>query len=488
MKRRRRSRSRKSSGPAAPATSSRSGEPTYPHRAGETTASSGETSSCCSSSSRSGDAQEEALFDGEETSLPLKMDKKQESTCSRECGKVAQDEDEDGQSDKKPCSAVENQQHSGKIGVHAIEEHKQEQGSARGHVQALHDMDDETIANKIWCFTKHLNFGSPERRNYGPEYESEQLMELYEQLAFYRIRAYELTVDRKLDKLDDVNLKLQHPPSKLEYNDFFEYYEESLEWYFDLEHCKNAQFDNYQRLVLHGPRGYVDWDFYRTIEKDLAYVQYFEAVAKQTKWIEYYPGDSMIQWKRVEGVAYMQALEIAADFPDVFPFLVSYGFKEYICSVLSDCSRKGLDGLYFEIWKRVAKGKMSFEEALLEIHSKDMFPLRSSDIKHELENTPDRFPIKDYYDAHVAGIDKMAADYKARQLIREAVAKIVSSLKRKFYLDYARKKLDIARDINLIPKGIDFQQAHTDKVSIINMQFLNYYCYLLGRRGSELQF
>ena len=34
-------------------------------------------------------------------------------------------------------------------------------------------------------------------------------------------------------------------------------------------------------------RGYVDWDYYisivNTYEQDLAYVQYFEAVAKQTK-------------------------------------------------------------------------------------------------------------------------------------------------------------------------------------------------------------
>nr|TKW29518.1 hypothetical protein SEVIR_3G400601v2 [Setaria viridis] len=191
-------------------------------------------------------------------------------------------------------------------------------------------MDDETIRKMICCFIKRLNCQSPERCDYGPEYEKDQLMELYEQLALYRIKAYELTVDRKLAELDDVNLKLQYPPSKLYDNNFFKYYEESLEWYFDLERCWNAQFDNYQRLVLHGFRGYLDWDFYRSInntyEQDLAYVQYFEEVAKQTKWVEDYLGDSTIQWERIRGVAYMQALDIAASFPDVSPFLVSYGF------------------------------------------------------------------------------------------------------------------------------------------------------------------
>uniref|UniRef100_K3ZF46 Uncharacterized protein n=1 Tax=Setaria italica TaxID=4555 RepID=K3ZF46_SETIT len=256
-------------------------------------------------------------------------------------------------------------------------------------------MDDETIRKMICCFIKRLNYQSPECCDYGPEYEKDQLMELYEQLALYRIKAYELTVDRKLAELDDVNLKLQYPPSKLYDNNFFKYYEESLEWYFDLERCWNAQFDNYQRLVLHGFRGYLDWDFYRSInntyEQDLA---------------------SICTWERIRGVAYMQALDIAAGFPDVSPFLVSYGFPEYICSILSDYSRKGLDGLYFEIWKRVAKEKMSFEEALLEIHSEDMFPLRI------------------HLDTYVA-----------------------STLNPKFYLDYARKKLDIAREIDLIPKG-----------------------------------
>jgi len=61
----------------------------------------------------------------------------------------------------------------------------------------------------------------------------------------------QLTVGRKLDKLDDVSLKLEYPPDKLCANWFFKHYEESLEWYFDLERCQDASFDNYQRLVLH---------------------------------------------------------------------------------------------------------------------------------------------------------------------------------------------------------------------------------------------
>ncbi|CAN6348430.1 unnamed protein product [Urochloa humidicola] len=400
------------------------------------------------SCSGSGDATEEVPFDGDETSLILMMDKEPKRSCFGDRGKIAQDEDEGGHSGKK-TPAVEDEQYSDKIG----QEHKQEQGSARGYVQALLNMDDETIAEKTRYFSKGLNFDSPERCDYH-EYEPEELTELYEELALYRIRAYELTVDSKSVALNDADLKLKYPRSILRANLFFRSYEENLEWSFDPELCKNNCFDNYQRLVLKDSAN-LNSEFYLsflyTYEQDLAYVQYMEEVANKTKWIEDYLGDTTFQ-ERIEGVAFMQALDIAAGFPNVPQFLVSFGFKEYMHSVWKDYSYKGLDGLFFEIWKRVAKGKMSFKEALLEIHNKDMFPLRSSEIKHELENTPHRlFPLEDFYGSHVAGIDKMASDDKACQLIREAVAKKV---KPKYYLDYARKKLAIAKDIYLIPEGM----------------------------------
>nr|CAB3450348.1 unnamed protein product [Digitaria exilis] len=363
---------------------------------------------------------------------------------------------------KKIPPAVEDEHHSDKTGVQAIEEHKQEQGSASGHVQALLDMDAETVTEKILYFSKCLNFDTPECGDYHPEYDQEQLNQLGEQLALYRIRAYELTVDRKLAELSDENLKLEYPASKLYDNGFFEYYEESLEWYFDPERCTSARFDNYQRLVLHGYRGYLDWDFYcsvlNTYEEDLAYVQYFEEVANKTKWIEDYLGDSKIEWERIRSLALMQALEIAAGLPNVSPLLVTYGFQEYINSIKRGYYSKGLDGLYFEIWKRVAKEKMNFKEALLEIYMKDMFPSRSFEIKHELENNLGRSPIKNFYDARVASIDKMTLDDKARQLIREVIRGSVSQPL--YYLDYARRKLDIANDIELIPKAVGQEKQH----------------------------
>ena len=122
-------------------------------------------------------------------------------------------------------------------------------------------------------------------------------------------------------------------------------------------------------------------------------------------------------------MVYIQALEIAAGFPNVSPLLVSYGFWEDIRSMEFDHSHRGLDGLYFEIWKQVAKAKMSFG-ALLEVHSKDMFPSLSIHTKHELENAAWGHQMKDFYDADVSGIDKMDSDDKARELITEAVTEM----------------------------------------------------------------
>lgn len=402
---------------------------------------------------------EEVSCDAGETSSQIMVEKKPKPSSGHH-GKIAQ-EQEDGYSGKTPPSIDliemivqdEDGQHSKKIGVHDIEEHKREQGRARGHAQDLLDIDDETISKKISYFSKLLNDDSPER-DYCPEYEPEELIELYERLALYRIRAYELTVDRKLAALDDVNLKLQYPSSKLYDEGFFEYYEESLEWYFDPELCKHAHFDDYQRITLRSCGKYLDWERYHstlnTYEQDMAYVQYCEVLANETKWIEDM-GDSTHRRNRIQDVVYIQFLETAVRFPNVSPLLVSYGFREHIRSMEFDHSHKGLDGLYFEIWKRVAKGKMSFREALLEVHRKDMFPPLSIRIKLELEHTEWGHRMKDFYDAHVAGIDKMASDDKALELITEAVTEMFP--RHRYYLDYAKKKLDIAKDIGLISKG-----------------------------------
>lgn len=189
MKKRRRSRSRKSSGPASP---SRPGEPTSPYRSREAAASSDQSGLRAShDSSRSEDAQEDAPYDGEETAS--RVDEKPRPRFSGDCGKIAQNEDEDGHSDKSLSSLVEYEQHPDKVGVHAtIEDHKQEQERARMNVQALLDMDSHKLSTEIRYWLGQLNYDHPKKPYYGSTYELQQLTELYQRLALYRIRGYEV--------------------------------------------------------------------------------------------------------------------------------------------------------------------------------------------------------------------------------------------------------------------------------------------------------
>ncbi|CAL4905198.1 unnamed protein product [Urochloa decumbens] len=319
------------------------------------------------SSSRSGDAQEEAPFDGEERSLRLKMDNKPEQSCSGDCVKIAHDEVEDELSDRKTSPVVEDELHSDKVGVvHAtIEDCKQEQG--RAQIQALLGIDDHTLSTEISYFLRHSSYDRPKNPYYWSIHEPQQLIELYQRIAFYRIRGYELSVDRKLDELDDANLAQCYPLDILSKEGYFKNYEDSLEWYFDPELCNYSGFEDYQWLVLHNDGEYRDWDRYQstlhTYKIDLAYVQYCEAIEKETKWIEDYLSDMSIPaipWERVKDVAHLQALKIAAGFRNVPPILVLSGFGEHMWSVMFDFNNyMGLDGVYFEIWKRVAKQKRS---------------------------------------------------------------------------------------------------------------------------------
>ncbi|CAN6356955.1 unnamed protein product [Urochloa humidicola] len=324
-------------------------------------------------------------------------------------------------------------------------------------VQALLGMDDDTIEEKLYNCLIQLNDPPPKPPNYWSEYdEPQQITELYQRLALYRIRGYELQVHRKLPELDDATLKQRHPPQVLYDEGYFYHYEGSLEWCFDDELCKHAGFEDYQRLVLNNYGEYQDWDCYKstlhTYEEDLAYVQYCEAIENETKWVDDYLADCSIPWKRVENVACLQSLKVAAGFPNVSPNLVTEGFKEHMGSVRFDFwNYNGLDGVYFEIWKRVAKQNMDFTEALSEVHQEKMFPSRSFEIEQELErNPPGIWSMKNKYDAYVACIGASISDDEARTLITDAVIKM--SPKSKVYVDYARKKLEIAEEIGLITK------------------------------------
>ncbi|CAN6333670.1 unnamed protein product [Urochloa humidicola] len=70
-------------------------------------------------------------------------------------------------------------------------------------------------------------------------------------------------------------------------------------------------------------------------------------------------------------------------------------------------------------------------------------------MKHELDYGPKSGPLKLNYDTYVAYINARVCENEAHLRIKEAVKKFVPKLKT--YYDYARKKLDIASKIGVIP-------------------------------------
>ncbi|EMS55638.1 hypothetical protein TRIUR3_12794 [Triticum urartu] len=85
--------------------------------------------------------------------------------------------------------------------------------------------------------------------------------------------------------------------------------------------------------------------------------------------------------------------------------------NDYIYGLNYDSiTRKDLDHLYLEIWKRVAKQKMDFNDALGEIYQQDMFPLLMGQIKLELVKHPPSSLgwMKNKYDTYMACIDEQA--------------------------------------------------------------------------------
>jgi hypothetical protein len=82
------------------------------------------------------------------------------------------------------------------IGAASMEDHTERKGTEVKREQAIVDMDNDTIKDKIF-FYMHMDmpewWGPDDSVPFLPPYEPHQLTEVYEQLAFYRIRGYKVS-------------------------------------------------------------------------------------------------------------------------------------------------------------------------------------------------------------------------------------------------------------------------------------------------------
>ncbi|KAL6633540.1 hypothetical protein ACP70R_026211 [Stipagrostis hirtigluma subsp. patula] len=231
-----------------------------------------------------------------------------------------------------------------------------------------------------------------------PRLDSEQEIELHERLALCRIKACKLLQGEAIVDLDTDKLRRVYPPECIKKNGYFECYEEdgTLGWFFHPDHCELAALDDYQRLVLKNEGGYeyMDWNGYclgyHTYEIDREYVKYCETISKEIKWIEDYVALNSTcreEWFKLTNRGAFQAMKIATRFTKISVGLAHLAFMEYISNLSEDFyNSKELDGVFFEVWKRVTKQQKSFRDALKEVHELNKFQLRQRLMEYVLQH------------------------------------------------------------------------------------------------------
>ncbi|XP_037479160.1 uncharacterized protein LOC119356317 [Triticum dicoccoides] len=287
--------------------------------------------------------------------------------------------------------------------------------------------------------------------------------------AVYRIRSYKLSQKESKnelchDKLKDCPVELldrdEFPTDFLVKMQYFRFLEEEgvLDWFFHPELCKLACLNDYQRLV---PRDhgavfdweYADWELYRSYfhsyEMQHEYIEYFETLLRELKWLkDCLPvNDTSPTASKIRTRGIYQATKIATRFPKITTHLVRIGFSDcltYMGIEARWCN--GSDGLHFEIWKRVTQQKESFENALKEVYLLNKCPSRQDSIKYAIEY--DHSLMKLEFLHCTASVPKEVSEEKAQELITEKVKKL--RIKPKFFDEYIRKKIRIAKAIGLI--------------------------------------
>ncbi|XBH86785.1 hypothetical protein VPH35_074374 [Triticum aestivum] len=229
----------------------------------------------------------------------------------------------------------------------------------------------------------------------------------------------------------------------------------TLDWSFPSDYINCALLNDYQRLVPrnYGGTEYINWSEYHeylhSYETEQEYVEYCEELAKQLKWMEDYLHFDRPSFKYdfISSRGAYQAIKIAATgFRGITPALAYNGYYECIESMGYDLAwLKELDGVYFEIWRRVTQG-MSFKDALAEVCHLNRFPSRQHKMEHALEFDEAMEEMEEEFRICTA-----VKEDKARELIAGAVKELLDDTP-KTYEQYIIKKMHIARVVGILPE------------------------------------
>ncbi|CAL4902772.1 unnamed protein product [Urochloa decumbens] len=348
-------------------------------------------------------------------------------------------------------------------------------------IQQLNELGvgEDISQEELQCYYQQLPREPPRVDTFLELDDEEEISRLQARHALCRIKYYKVTqeqgrkddaeleeeyyhVRRVKEKLKcfvehETELEGDHILHRLDKEGLLAYIEEdyTLDWSF--QYRTVATLDDYQRLVPENGGGceYVHWDDYREYfhkyEIELEYLDFWEELSKKLKWMEDYIhfGWPTLKWRRICSRGESQAIKIATGFSNITVRLAHAAYYECIDDMnMEYCWYKELDGVYFEIWKRVTKLKKSFREALDEVYKLDMFPLRQHVMKYALES--DGLEFEREFHNCTEDITEEVTEEKAQDLIADAITKLRT--RPKFYAQYIKKKIEIARAIGIIPQ------------------------------------
>ncbi|CAM0147052.1 unnamed protein product [Urochloa decumbens] len=289
--------------------------------------------------------------------------------------------------------------------------------------------------------------------------DGEGRRKLFERLARIRYREFELWKedDCSLDDTTDTVPVSELPDEVWNWKNPFPV-GAKFGWTFDRMSFDLAELDDYQRIVL--TCAYQDdypyWNKYHhstfsSYEADVEYVKYWDELFKKLKWIEEYIHLDRKEFAMYKYKGACQATKIAASFCHLPASLATRGYDEYI-NVLQDEFLKGCDRLYLGLWKRVVKQNMSFNEALEDILRSGSLPYKwlhrvNFAIRGYDELLPQFLICKEHIEEYITDDDD--DDDTILKIITDA---LVTKFERpKWYVDYAKKKFEVARRIRVLP-------------------------------------
>ncbi|CAL5014025.1 unnamed protein product [Urochloa decumbens] len=225
-------------------------------------------------------------------------------------------------------------------------------------------------------------------------------------------------------------------------------------WTYDPETFNLNGLDDYQRIV---PTRvdfyeYPQYDAYRFTfsdqRTDEEYVKYYNEISKKIKWVEEYMRRDKQEFElKFERTSHRQSMKIAKGFPHLSMTLAQRGYEEYLLDLAWKLSTQDYVRVYFEVWDRVSKNEMSFEDAL-----KSALPVFGYSCNCRIMGQLLGYHnlVLEEFETCKAQIPEGVADKdEVLKHITDAVYKIKSAERPKLYLDYVKKKIEVAQRLHL---------------------------------------